>query len=311
MPSKTQKQARFMAAAAHNPKFAKKVGIKQSVAKEFNKADTGTKRLSKAMKNRKKYAMGGLATMLKNKWTPHLAFGGQVPPRTMVPPRMPPGGMPQQPVGMMETRQRLSMPQRPGSPSPGGLQQMFQRAQQQRLQQGASGGPGRSLAPPGNPGVVRPGLGALSQLGRPGASSGLARRPQLPQGARSGVTGRLPVGGGQNGLLRTAQGAYQNPGNRIMGGAPRARFAGGGSVRKAIKALDGARSMLTDSDPDFDHIADLLSKEVPEASAIAEKIKKTANATPKTGDPDEFRKDWLSITQQIKDLKAKLKETKE
>jgi hypothetical protein len=96
-----------------------------------------------------------------------------------------------------------------------------------------------------------------------------------------------------------------------MGGAPRARFAGGGSVRKAIKALDGARSMLTDSDPDFDHIADLLSKEVPEASAIAEKIKKTANATPKTGDPDEFRKDWLSITQQIKDLKAKLKETKE
>lgn len=28
-----------MAAAAHNPKFAKKVGIPVSVAKEFNKAD--------------------------------------------------------------------------------------------------------------------------------------------------------------------------------------------------------------------------------------------------------------------------------
>ena len=28
-----------MAAAAHDPKFAKKVGIPQSVAKEFNKAD--------------------------------------------------------------------------------------------------------------------------------------------------------------------------------------------------------------------------------------------------------------------------------
>jgi hypothetical protein len=31
-----------MAAAAHNPEFAKKVGIKQSVAKEFNQADKGS-----------------------------------------------------------------------------------------------------------------------------------------------------------------------------------------------------------------------------------------------------------------------------
>jgi len=30
-----------MAAAAHNPKFAKKVGVPQSVAKEFNQADAG------------------------------------------------------------------------------------------------------------------------------------------------------------------------------------------------------------------------------------------------------------------------------
>jgi hypothetical protein len=30
-----------MAAAAHDPKFARKVGIKQSVAREFNKADKG------------------------------------------------------------------------------------------------------------------------------------------------------------------------------------------------------------------------------------------------------------------------------
>lgn len=39
MPSKSPKQARTMAAAAHNPKFAKKVGIPQKVAKDFNKAD--------------------------------------------------------------------------------------------------------------------------------------------------------------------------------------------------------------------------------------------------------------------------------
>lgn len=52
--STTEKQARTMAAAAHDPEFAKKVGIKQSVAKEFNKADTGTKQLSNAMKHKKK-----------------------------------------------------------------------------------------------------------------------------------------------------------------------------------------------------------------------------------------------------------------
>lgn len=39
MPSRTKKQAKTMAAAAHNPAFAKKVGIPQSVAKDFNAAD--------------------------------------------------------------------------------------------------------------------------------------------------------------------------------------------------------------------------------------------------------------------------------
>lgn len=44
MPSKTPKQRRTMAAAAHSPAFAKKVGIPQSVAREFNKADAGKSR---------------------------------------------------------------------------------------------------------------------------------------------------------------------------------------------------------------------------------------------------------------------------
>ncbi|MDD5189459.1 MAG: hypothetical protein PHE50_00270 [Dehalococcoidales bacterium] len=39
MPSKTYKQMRTMAAAAHSPSFAKKMGIPVTVAKEFNKAD--------------------------------------------------------------------------------------------------------------------------------------------------------------------------------------------------------------------------------------------------------------------------------
>lgn len=41
MPSTSKKQAKFMAAAAHNPAFAKKVGVPVSVAKEFNQADKG------------------------------------------------------------------------------------------------------------------------------------------------------------------------------------------------------------------------------------------------------------------------------
>ena len=44
MPSKTKKQKRTMAAAAHDPKFAKEVGIPVSVAKEFNKADKKKKK---------------------------------------------------------------------------------------------------------------------------------------------------------------------------------------------------------------------------------------------------------------------------
>lgn len=35
MPVKSKKQKRLMQAVEHNPKFAKKVGIKQSVAREM------------------------------------------------------------------------------------------------------------------------------------------------------------------------------------------------------------------------------------------------------------------------------------
>ena len=41
MPSVSKKQHNLMAAVAHNPSFAKKVGIKQSVGKEFTAADKG------------------------------------------------------------------------------------------------------------------------------------------------------------------------------------------------------------------------------------------------------------------------------
>ena len=43
MPSVSAKQRNFMAAVAHNPAFAKKAGVPQSVGKEFNQADKGRK----------------------------------------------------------------------------------------------------------------------------------------------------------------------------------------------------------------------------------------------------------------------------
>lgn len=39
MPSKSPAQAKLMRAAAHNPKFARKVGVPVGVAKEFAAAD--------------------------------------------------------------------------------------------------------------------------------------------------------------------------------------------------------------------------------------------------------------------------------
>jgi hypothetical protein len=43
MPSTSKKQANFMVAVAHNPAFAKKAGVPQSVGKDFNQADKGRK----------------------------------------------------------------------------------------------------------------------------------------------------------------------------------------------------------------------------------------------------------------------------
>ena len=51
MPAKSEKQERFMQAVANNPKFAKKVGVPQSVGREFTKKEgskmANTKRMNK------------------------------------------------------------------------------------------------------------------------------------------------------------------------------------------------------------------------------------------------------------------------
>jgi hypothetical protein len=57
MPSTSKKQHNFMAAVANNSSFAKKVGVPQSVGKEFNNADKG--KTFKQGGDMKKMSMGG------------------------------------------------------------------------------------------------------------------------------------------------------------------------------------------------------------------------------------------------------------
>jgi hypothetical protein len=47
MPAKSKAQFRFMKAAENDPRFAKKVGIKPSVAKEYTESNVGKKAYSK------------------------------------------------------------------------------------------------------------------------------------------------------------------------------------------------------------------------------------------------------------------------
>ena len=58
MPAKSQSQFRLMKAAEHNPKFAKKVGINPSVAKEYTESNVGKKGYSKLPE---KMAKGGVS----------------------------------------------------------------------------------------------------------------------------------------------------------------------------------------------------------------------------------------------------------
>ena len=91
MPSSSKKQHNFMEAVAHNPSFAKKVGIPQSVGKDFSNADKG-----------KSFSKGGdMATKMDPRMMAMMAAkarGGARPPMGgrggmgARPPMAPPGG---------------------------------------------------------------------------------------------------------------------------------------------------------------------------------------------------------------------------
>jgi hypothetical protein len=53
MPVESKAQQRLMQGVAHSPEFAKKVGIKQSVGKEFVKAGLAKKKLPERVAKKK------------------------------------------------------------------------------------------------------------------------------------------------------------------------------------------------------------------------------------------------------------------
>ena len=70
MPSSSAKQSRFMAAIANNPSFAKKVGVSQSVGKDFNAADKGKTFKKGGMMKESKEMTGKEVAFMKKKGAP-------------------------------------------------------------------------------------------------------------------------------------------------------------------------------------------------------------------------------------------------
>ena len=83
MPAVSAKQEKFMQAVANNPKFAKKVGVSQSVGREFTKKDGGQMKESKAMMKKEVSFMkkkGAPKSMLKHEMAEAkgMKYGGKV-----------------------------------------------------------------------------------------------------------------------------------------------------------------------------------------------------------------------------------------
>jgi hypothetical protein len=94
MPAKSAKQERFMQAVAHNPKFAKKVGVPVTVGQEFTKAGGGMAESKKMVKKEVDFmkAKGAPKSMVKHEMAeagmkkggmPKYAKGGFVAPSKM------------------------------------------------------------------------------------------------------------------------------------------------------------------------------------------------------------------------------------
>ena len=148
MPAVSKKQEKFMRAVAENPKFAKKVGVPQSVGREFTKSGGGMAESKAMMKKevafmKKKGAPKSMvkhemkeAGMKKGSNVKKMAMGGmgQRPltpvtnpvsrPPTPMPPNpvsRPPTPLPSNPVSRPPTGPRGAGPRNPGKPARPGI----------------------------------------------------------------------------------------------------------------------------------------------------------------------------------------------
>jgi hypothetical protein len=82
MPTVSKKQEKFMQAVAHNPAFAKKVGVPVKVGKEFTKSGGGEMKESKAMVKKEVSFMkkkGAPKSMIKHEMAEAgMKYGGKV-----------------------------------------------------------------------------------------------------------------------------------------------------------------------------------------------------------------------------------------
>ena len=82
MPAVSAKQEKFMQAVANNPAFAKKVGVPQSVGREFTKKEGGTVKESKSMMKKEVSFMkkkGAPKSMIKHEMAEAgMKYGGKV-----------------------------------------------------------------------------------------------------------------------------------------------------------------------------------------------------------------------------------------
>jgi hypothetical protein len=101
MPSSSKKQHNFMEAIAHNKAFAKKVGVPQSVGRDFSNADKGKtfKKGGDTMASKMDPRM--MAAMMASRKKPMMqpSMAGMAQPGT--PPMMKKGGMAKKPVKKM------------------------------------------------------------------------------------------------------------------------------------------------------------------------------------------------------------------
>jgi hypothetical protein len=114
MPTVSKKQEKFMQAVAHNPAFAKKVGVPVKVGKEFTKSGGGEMKESKAMVKKEVSFMkkkGAPKAMVKHEMAEagmkpkakYMSFTEKGKPAGMKPVQMAKGGVAASKMGSVRT----------------------------------------------------------------------------------------------------------------------------------------------------------------------------------------------------------------